>query len=74
MLFGFRKASNRCRRAGFAPRYGHIEACDYSNILPEHERLAEVTSNFWGTRFQIVSHNLELMPPTVGEVRHKLNT
>ena len=43
-------------------------ATEFINVLPEEERLAEVTSNFWGTKFSILSSNPELMPPTLGEV------
>ena len=47
-------------------------ATEYINVLPEEERLAEVTSNFWGTKFSILSSNPELMPPTLGEVCHAI--
>ena len=49
-------------------------ATEYINVLPEEERLAEVTSNFWGTKFNILSSNLELMPPTLGEVLFQNNS
>lgn len=39
--------------------------------MPELERLAEVTSNFWGTKFQIVSHKLELLPANLGDIVYK---
>ena len=47
-------------------------ATEYINVLPEDERLAEVTSNFWGTKFSILSSNPELMPPSLGEVYQSL--
>ena len=57
------------RRAG--GRFGPIDANEYVNVLPEDSRLAEVTSNFWGTKFQLISHNLDVLPPTLGEVIYK---
>ena len=48
-------------------------ATEYINVLPEEERLAEVTSNFWGTKFSILSSNPELMPPSLGEVGQSLS-
>lgn len=50
------------------PLHSHHE---YLNVLPEEARLAEVTSNFWGTKFRLIAHDLALLPPTLGEVVYK---
>ncbi len=57
-----------------AARVGAIEHCGgnaYVNVLPESDRLAEVTSNFWGTKFSIVSSNCAVLPASLGEVVYK---
>ena len=55
------------------PRYGYIgsDYVDYLNILPEENRLAEVSSNIWGTKFKIVGLNLECLPVNLGQVKLK---
>ena len=57
------------RRTGVG-RYGYIshEPPDYINILPEDNRLAEVSSNIWGTKFKILGVNLDHVPSLLGQV------
>ncbi len=38
------------------------------NILPEENRLAEVSSNIWGTKFKILGLNFDHLPPSLGQV------
>jgi hypothetical protein len=58
-------------RRGPLPRYGYIgsDHIDYLNILPEENRLAEVSSNIWGTKFKILGLNPECLPLSLGQVR-----
>ena len=59
-------------RRGPVPRYGFLggsDSIDYANILPEESRLAEVSSNFWGTKFKIIGLDLKHLPPNLGQVR-----
>ena len=51
-------------------RYGFVshEPPDYINILPEDNRLAEVSSNIWGTKFKILGVNLDHVPSLLGQV------
>ena len=44
---------------------------DYANILPEEGRLAEVSSNFWGTKFKILGLDLKHLPPNLGQINYK---
>ncbi len=57
-------------RRGPLPRYGYIgsDNIDYMNILPEENRLAEVTSNIWGTKFKILGLNHDCLPSSLGQV------
>lgn len=41
------------------------------NILPEDQRLAEVSSNIWGTKFKIVGANLAFVPRHLGQINYK---
>jgi len=61
-----------CRRP-HAGRYGFVsnEPPDYMNILPEEQKLAEITSNIWGTKFKIVGSNHDYLPPHVGQINYK---
>lgn len=59
------------RRPASSERNSLIENTECVNLLPEDERLAEVTSNFWGTKFQITSSNIHLLPLSLGEVTYK---
>eukprot|EP00095_Tigriopus_kingsejongensis_P002723 maker-scaffold1696_size30952-snap-gene-0.10 protein:Tk02723 transcript:maker-scaffold1696_size30952-snap-gene-0.10-mRNA-1 annotation:"tubby-related protein 4-like isoform x2" len=62
---------NRRRRPRSSDRGSIVETSECVNLLPEDERLAEVTSNFWGTKFQITSSNLNILPLSLGEVTYK---
>lgn len=55
---------------GPLPRYGYIgsDTTDYLNILPEESKLAEVSSNIWGTKFKILGLNQDFVPPNLGQV------
>lgn len=61
-----------CRRTNVG-RYGFVshEPIDYMNILPEDNRLAEVSSNIWGTKFKILGVNLEHVPSLLGQINYK---
>ncbi len=41
------------------------------NILPEDKRLAEVSSNIWGTKFKILGLNLSCVPQHLGQINYK---
>ena len=41
------------------------------NILPEDKRLAEVSSNIWGTKFKIVGLNPNFVPENLGQINYK---
>ena len=41
------------------------------NILPEEKRLAEVSSNIWGTKFKIVGVSLNFLPQNLGQINYK---
>ena len=61
-----------CRRTNVG-RYGFVshEPIDYMNILPEDNRLAEVSSNIWGTKFKILGVNLDHVPSLLGQINYK---
>ena len=61
------------RRGAGAGRYGFVshEPPDYMNILPEDKRLAEVSSNIWGTKFKIIGVNLNFVPQHLGQINYK---
>ena len=61
----------RRRNASSSRRFGLGDSVDLVNVLPEEERIAEVTANFWGTKFQITSHYLDLLPPCLGQVVYR---
>ena len=60
-------------RGTAASRYGFVshEPPDYMNILPEEKRLAEVSSNIWGTKFKIVGVSLNFLPQNLGQINYK---
>merc|ERR1719414_1599342 len=62
----------RNRRRTNVGRYGFVshEPIDYMNILPEDNRLAEVSSNIWGTKFKILGVNLEHVPSLLGQINY----
>ena len=69
-----RRGRQRRNRRGPIPRYGFLggsESVDYANILPEEGRLAEVSSNFWGTKFKILGLDLKHLPPNLGQINYK---
>ena len=63
----------RYRGTAAAGRYGFVshEPPDYMNILPEDKRLAEVSSNIWGTKFKILGLSLNYLPQNLGQINYK---
>ena len=69
-----RRGRQRRNRRGPVQRYGFLggtDSVDYANILPEESRLAEVSSNFWGTKFKMIGLDLKHLPPNLGQINYK---
>ncbi|XP_023327831.1 tubby-related protein 4 [Eurytemora carolleeae] len=52
--------------------FGYIgnEEVDYVNNLPEDAKMVEISSNIWGTKFNI--HSLDIsLPPILGQISYK---
>lgn len=52
-------------------RFGVSNHLNFSNVLPEEDKLVEVTSNFWGTKFEMTSMNLDILPSSLGTIVYK---
>ena len=54
---------------GISWNNGISPSSEFANILPEEARLAEVSSNFWGTKFKIAGVDAdEQLPSDLGQV------
>ena len=61
-------------RRNFGVNATRINKIDYANILPEDKKLADISSNIWGTKFQITSSRLDReqeLPETLGAISYK---
>ena len=67
IIYSFRHRGTAAGRYGFVSH----EPPDYMNILPEDKRLAEVSSNIWGTKFKIVGVSLSFLPQNLGQINYK---
>ena len=57
---------------GISWNNGISPSSEFANILPEEARLAEVSSNFWGTKFKIAGVDAdEQLPSDLGQINYK---
>jgi len=67
-----RRRQRRRRRRNQPHYFGYSgnEEVDYLNTLPEEERMVEIRSNIWGTKFKI--HGIDIsLPPLLGQISYK---
>nr|XP_040583533.1 tubby-related protein 4-like [Lepeophtheirus salmonis] len=64
---------NRRRREPTPRYFGYVgnHEMDYANILPETSQIAEVVSNFWGTKFKLIGRHPKLIPLSLGQIMYK---